>query len=323
MLLRSCLLALPVMLSTALPSGSPEGPVPDLTFPDFDNGDGRQKLHNFRGSALLVVTFADVYGGTAASNIALKLHEEFAEKGLIVVLTHFKGGGTFADAAAGKKLGAWAMKRYPGQAVRLCGRIRPTWDWTGLGMTPYYAVIGADGKLVATGATLANPKLLEEAVEEAMKLQRTGWGNEREKEIRAQLYGKRKLGAAWKESGGLLANEIDAEFARRKAAIAWLIDDGQWLHAQGQAESLAKSVAGVEKWGQEVAGILEGFETEAAERELKLDAKLQRLLKSFAKKAPKKGADRGLRKLAEGSQGTKVGARAKRLAEWVSEAAEI
>lgn len=296
----------------------------DFAFPTFVNGDGRQTLAEFRGQPVLVVTFADVFGGMAAAMRAVKLHRKFADDGLVVILTHVKAGSTFGSGAEGKDLGAWSMKRYPGWDVRICERINAPWDWFDKGMPPLFAVIGCDGKLVLAGSTQRDAKRMDEAVRATVKRAKRGWGSKEESAVRGLLHGKGDLAAARaKATTDALRQEVTRVYARRLATIRWFLEDGQWLRAKRDADLLAKGVKGVGEWEAQVADLQSRFASEAGKRELALDARLHKLLKPFAKKAPRKGADKALRRLAEQNDGTKVGARAGRLAERVALAVNV
>jgi len=297
--------------------------VRDMTFPEFNQGDGRQKLSEFRGQPVLVVTFADVFGGLSAAMRGIKLAKAHRNDGLVVIMTRVKAGGTFGDGTEGVDLAAWTMKRYPGADVRVCDRVRPAWNWRGLGMFPYYAVIGPDGKLVGVGAMPKTPKGLAQGVATAVAQVRKGWGSKEEAAFRKRLHGKQDLAFALANSTGLLRGEANGIVARRLKAIDWMLDDGQWLRAKKAADKLSKQVAADAEHSKAVDERLARFVTPAGERELGLDKKLQRLLKPFQKRAPGKNADRALRKLAKTATGTTVGARAERMASRVAAAAKI
>ena len=309
----------PVLVAQA---AAPGEQVPDVEFPAFANGDGRQQLSQFRGEPVLVCTFSDVWGGTAASDKACKLKEQHDE--LVVILMHTEGGGTFGDAAKGVDLGAWAMRRYPGADVRLCPVVKsPPWQWQNTGKPPYFAVVGADGRLVAVGTMEKGSRALEEAVDTAIDQFGAGWGDGDEPAVRKLLYKKGDLGAARSKAPVTMLGEVRGVFARRCAVVEWLLDDGQWLRAKEQLDELTQAAEGDEEWTAAAAGLAARFTADEGKQELELAGKLQRLLKPLAKKGPDKNVPKKLREFAEKANGTSVGARAGRLAALTEQAVAV
>ncbi len=294
----------------------------DMTFPSFANGDGRQKLSEFLGQPVAVVGFADVNSGTVGADRAFKLLDQQGMDGLVVVLMHFASGGTFPDAAIGVDLGAWAMRRYPGREVRLCESVKaPTWKWEGT--SPFFAVIGPDGALVKSGDFTKGSKEFDAAVQVAMKQFGSGWGSPEEAVARKLMYVKGELAAARSKAPTSLTAEVDAVSARRQKSVEWLLDDGQWIRARRESEALADASKGVDEWTQALTLMADRFADDAGKRELDLDSKLEMALKPLKKNAPDKGLPRKLRELAKTGDGTKVGARASRLATLTEQALSI
>lgn len=319
-------IALPLLLllfPTALfaQRAEPGDVVPDVTFPTFLHGDGRQRLSEFRGQVVVVVTFADVYGGMSAAQRAIKLHRDLAKHGLVVVMAHVQAGGTRGSGSAGKDLAVWSLNRCPGWDARMCEGVNAPWNWHGKGTPPLYAVIGADGRLVAAGSIRSNPKQLDKSVHAALKQLKKGWGDKGEARVRALIYGRRQLGKAHVVAEGGMVREVADVYARQKGVVQWLLDQGQWLRAEREARGLAKAVSGMAEWETEVAELIGRFDTPDGRRELALDKKLSKLLSPLKKKGPRKGADRPLRRFSEKATGTAVGKRAAVLAERVARAA--
>lgn len=302
----------------------PGEPVPDFTFAEFLNGDGRQKLSDFRGETVLAVTFADVRGGLDAALRAMKLHKELADRGLVVILGHVEAGGTRGSGSSGRDLGAWCLWRFPDWDARVCSELRPRWNWKGKGTPPLYAVVGADGKLVAAASIRTNPKKMEQAVRRALAIQVRGWGaTKEESSMRSRLYGKDDLAGAWMMASSSLKSEVRRAYERKKAAVQWWLARGQWVRAERATKRLAKAVTGVATWEQEVRVLGRRFETEEGRRELALDKKLCKLMKPLTRRSPRKGADAAFRRLARRASGTTVGRRAGLLAERVALAADF
>lgn len=310
------LLLFPVALAA---QAAPRTPVPDVTFPAFANGDGRQRLSDFQGHAVLVVTFADVWGGLAASDPAVKLHEAHHDENLVVILTHTPSGGTYADGATDIDLGAWALRRYPGASVRLCGQMQPTWRWQGE-MSPFFAVIGPDQCLIASGDVQKGARPMQDAVAAALAQCNKGWGTADEAAARALAFGKGSLAQARSHAPGSVVAEVDAAFARHATAIEWLVADGQWQRARQSSARLEVAAKGIDEWAPRVTALVAMFTTEAAQAELELDAKLTRLVETLRKGTPDKNLHKRLAEFARKSEGSSVGNRAARLTALVAQA---
>ncbi len=327
--LRACVLLAALananaFAQAAAASGSGAAPLRDFTFPTFANGDGRQKLSEFHGQPLLVVTFADVWGQTAGIDRAMKLLERYGKGGLQVVLAHTTSGGTFADGAGNVDPAAWAMRRYPGCNSRLCGDLTHTpWNWSGLGMPPYWAVIGPDGTAFGTGSFEKGAKELDAATHKAMEQFEAGWGTADEAALRKLLHHKGDLLAARAKATGSLSAEVDAVWKRRLASAEWLLTDGQWLRAKAEFDALALAAAAVPEWKESLATMSKALLDATSTQELDLDAKLQTLVKPLQSKSPAKDLPKRLRDFAKKHEGAAVAKRAERLAALAEQALAI
>ena len=315
--MRSPALALLVALPLWAQSEG-KGPAADYTFPTFTHGDGRQKLSEFSGNPVLVASFADGWGGTAVSQIALDLHEAHADDGLIVILAH--QGPLHPDGPV--EAAAWAMRLHPGAWVRTCQSVSNNpWGWGGL--PHYYAVIGPDGELLGAGNVEANTKAMTAAVETALRRSAKGWGDDAEAAVRC-WYGRGALAKARAKADACgLGAEVDARFERQCAAVRWLVADGQWLRAKKEAEQLAAGAKGVPAWDAAIAALLTTFADEVARRELDLDTKLARLTAPMMKKRPDDQLAKRLREFAKKHEPSPVAARAARLAELSEQSRKI
>jgi len=112
--------------------------------------------------------------------------------------------------------------------------------------------------------------------------------------------------------------ELSTLIDSRMRSITYLTDHGEWLRAKEAAGALAKCVAGIEVYEQQVEGLMARFETQDGKRELDFDKKLETLWSALGKRGMKEGSGRSLERLAKNAEGTKVGARAKELAEIVT-----
>ncbi len=299
-----------------------QGPV-SLRFPDFVNGDGRQSLAEFQGHAVLLVTFAEVWGGLGGLDRGTKLLEEHADDGLVVIASHVPTGSTFGDGASGVDLASWVMRKRPGSQVRFCGDVRNAWKFEG-DLPPNYAVFGPDGALVRQGDLQKGTSDLDKAVDTALRMATNGWGRPEEAAVRALLR-RGSLAAARTKAGtdSALLTEVDAAFARCKAGVEWLLGDGQWVRAKASADGLVAATKGVLEWEASVQALLARFADDAGKRELELDGKLSALLRPLAQKGPERTLPRRLRELGTKAEGTTVGARIERVAKTVEGVIEM
>ncbi len=288
-----------------------------LPFPDFVNGDGRQSLAEFQGHAVLLVTFAEVWGGLAGLDRGTKLLEEHADDGLVVIASHVPTGSTFGDGASGVDLGSWVMRKRPGSQVLFCGDVRSAWKFEG-DLPPNYAVFGPDGVLVRQGDLQKGTSDLDKAVDAALRMAVNGWGRPEEAAVRALLR-RGSLAVARAKAGAdpALLAEVDAAFARRTAGVEWLLGDGQWMRGKASADALVGAATGVTEWEASVQALVARFADDAGKRELDLDGKLSALLKPLAQKAPERTLPRRLRELGTKASGTTVGTRIERVAKVV------
>lgn len=309
-------------LSLALPVAGQDAAArtAGFTFPEFHQGDGRQKLGEFAGETVLVATFFDGFNGTGFASAARKLHEKHGGEGLVVVLAVHP----LPRAAGAPEVtpGAWALHAGIEPGVRVCDLPKQApWSWNG--DPPYYAVVGPDGAVVAAGNFNDSPKKLETAVQTALRMGSKGWGAGEQAAVRASCArGDLAKARAKAEACGLSA-EVDAHFERRCGTVRWLLADGQWQRAKQQADDLAAAAKDVDSWAGTVAALGAEFSSEAAKAELDLDGKLERLLRPLAKGRPDAQAARRLRDFAQKHEGSKVAARAARLAALVEQAATL
>lgn len=324
------LLSLPCIALAQTASPSPRQ-APECKFPPFANGDGRQNLSDFRGHPVLLMTFAGVWGGTDGARYAADVAKEHAKSGVVVILARVAMGSTFGDSADGIEPGAWLMKNLPGCTARVCGTLNDVWSWTPLDgperppeqrMPPYWAVIAPDGTLIRQNNLQKGTKEVETALQVALKQANQGWGSREEAATRVLLYARGALAAARAKAPDSMLAEVEAEFARRRAAVEWLAEDGQWLRAKAEAEALAAATQDVPEWAAAVEALLGRFRSDDAKAELDADTKLRALAKAFETRAPDEASARRVLDLAKKVEGTKVGARAQRLAELVEQASK-
>lgn len=290
--------------------------VPDTTFPSFLNGDGRQKLSDFYGHPVVI----DQWGTRcppcigAAVPSAIKHDHELKAQGLVTILVESQG----SDATHHE---AFLWKCFADNGCFSCtGTYVPVPPSTGI---PYCAVIGVDGTLLWVGNPAATPKPIEELVSAELLKVKKGWGDTpAQKKVRAALFGKDDLATAQAlvtalpegAERTLLQAEIDARYATKKAAIATLQEQGDWLQAQSAAKALLKSVGAKAEWLAEVQPLVAQFDTAEAKAEM---AAAKKLDKVFDMLRDKKGdaAPKAVEAILKDQKDTKVGARAQRLLE--------
>ncbi|MCA8953381.1 MAG: hypothetical protein KDE27_27965 [Planctomycetes bacterium] len=288
--------------------------VPDTTFPEFLNGDGRQKLSEFYGQPVVI----DQWGthcppcvGTAVPN-AIRHDHAHGEDGLVTILVESQGSNP-------AQLEHFLWERFPDNECFSCiGTFVPIPESAGI---PFCGVIGVDGKLVWAGNPAAFPKDVEDAVEAELDKVRKGWGDSSDaRKVRAALYGKGDFERAAATVAAMadgaektaLQGEIEKRYAVKKNAIDVLRKAGRWVDAQDAAAALAKGVGKHETWATEAAELLAAFETDAAKAEIALDKKLDKILKTM-RKGKLDRAPKDLEKLVERAGQSTVAPRASRM----------
>jgi thiol-disulfide isomerase/thioredoxin len=288
--------------------------VPDVAFPAFVNGDGRQKLSDFFGQPVVI----DMWGTNCGPCIgvavpaAIKHDLEHKAEGLVTILVESQG----ADAA---KHEAFLWKTFPTNQCFSCTGVGvPVPESRGI---PYCAIVGVDGTLLWVGNPAATPKPVEEFVAAELVKVKKGWGETPEhRKVRAQLYGKNDLAGAAAlvaamadgEAKTQLQAEIDARYKIAKESVAALQQQGDALAAQARAKDLLKAVGARAEWVAEVQPLVAAFDAPEAKAELALDRKLDKVVKQLR---DKKGdaAPKALQALLKDAGSSKVGERAQRL----------
>lgn len=290
--------------------------VPDVTFPTFVNGDGRQKLSDFFGQPVVI----EMWGtrcppcvGTAVPN-AIKHDLAHKADGLVTILVESQGSNA-------EQHEAFLWKTFPTNEAFACtGTFVPVPESRGI---PYCAVIGVDGTLLWVGNPAATPKPVEDLVAAELQKVKKGWGETPEiRKVRALLYGKNDFAGAAAlvdamadgEAKTRLRGEVEARYAIAKNSVAALQEQGNLLQAQARARELLKSVGQRGEWVAEVAPMVAAFDAPELKAGLALDRKLDKVIRQLRDKkgdnAPK--ALQALLKDREGADG-KVAQRAQRL----------
>jgi hypothetical protein len=188
---------------------------------------------------------------------------------------------------------------------------------------PHAALIGADGTVVWAGRPGGSN--VSKLIEAELKKIKEGWGKSKDaKKARQLMYGKGDLAGAAKllesvkdqikaeerEDYDAAVEELAVRYAAEKKSVTGLIEVGRYVDAQKNAVALLKSVKGHEAWEAEAAALVEGFKDPETDKQLKADAALSKIIKSWGDKAPKADAAGPLRKFGEKNQGTKAAERA-------------
>jgi len=306
-LLASLLLAFPVSAQKAAAVGER---VPDFTFPEFLNGDGRQSLKDFFGYPILVDYWGTKCGPCIAFAVptAIEHDHELSSKGLVTVLMERQG-------ADRDRLVPFMQQTFPDNDAFVClGGVVPTPEFEGL---PHTVVIGVDGTLLFDGKPTAGMKPIEEAIAIELDKVKKGWGPTPEvKKVRAALYGKRDLAAAAAlvdampvgNDRTMLQAEIDNRYALAKKAIETRKNQGRFEAAQDAAKALLESVGTKADWVAEVTPLVAQFGTDEAKAELALEKKLDKIDRQLREKKGD-GAAKALQALLKGGNG-KVAERA-------------
>ena len=311
-------------LLSAVPSVDEVGvgeAVPALKFRELLGGDGRTTLAEYRGSPVLFAWYSTVPAGMNAAPGALGLADKFVEAGLVVVLMEIKNNDL-------THLRALQMKELPGASCLLLKNQNVPFAYDdGTGPPPKVALVGVDGTLLFAGSY---QKLRD--VEKLLKTEagrRTeGWGEHAAaRSARAAAFGAGDLAAGRATLRAALAAEpgnaeleatlaeIDGRYTAWKASTAYLRDAGEYRRALVAAEGLVAATAGDDEWSAEARERLAAFESEELQAALKLEAKLDKLLKPLLKKRPKKGQWNKFRSFAEKAGDSPLAARARAIAD--------
>jgi hypothetical protein len=328
----SSLIPLLVVVFTASPAREEKvaagQPVPDFEFRTVLGGDGRTKLSEFRGQPVLIVWYSTVFAGLdgakLAADIEREVNEELRDSKLVVVLMEIKNH----DASY---LRALQLAELPGARCWLLKNqeLPVTYDDT-TGFPPKMILIGVDGTLLYAGSYQSWNKAKKLLQAELAKLEK-GWGEDPlARKARALAWGQHKLGearallepalgASASPELTALAAELDGRFDTLVRSVAYLAEQGEPAR---MARALSEAKAAMDThlaWSARAAGALDVDRTADSLVAIELELDLDALLKPTLKGKPKKGLDEKLHAFATGkAAGTKVGARAARLADAVA-----
>jgi hypothetical protein len=300
-------------------------PFPEFQFQAVLGGDGRTKLSEFRGQPVLISWYSTVFAGVEGARIAADLEQEHGAQGLAVFLMEIKNH----DATYVRAL---QMAELPGARCRLIRQHElPVAYDDSLGFPPKMVLIGVDGTLLYAGSYQRASDLKKLLEAELVKVEK-GWGADAQaRKARALAFGAGKLGearallepAASAGAAGAelatLAGDLEARFESLVRSVAYHLEQGEPRRAAQAMAALELAAQGREAWVARSKEVAATLATPEVAREGELEERLDVLLKSTLKSKPKKGLDERLRAFAAGdATGTKVGARAARLAQAVA-----
>lgn len=287
------------------------------------HGDGRRALSEFVGN----VVFVEWWGyycplcRGAGVPFAVKLADDHAKNGLVCVLIE-------TLAVPESTLHDYFAAKHPGsRCVLATGQTLETDPPRGGPL--HAALIGVDGTVLWHGIPTAQQKKIEDLVEAEGKKLRAGWGVAPEtKKARQLAYAQGKLGEAHRTLESVAATapaevkadvaaarkELDARRNARRRSIDVLKEAGRFGDAQKVAQQLQKDVRGRPDWEKEAARDVESFRTSEAEKELRADGVLGKLLGQFPDRPAGAEAAAALKAFAGRHEGTAAAKRALRLA---------
>ena len=301
--------------------------VTDLQFGELRNGDGRSALSQFRGQPIVIMdwtmdnTNALQYGVPKATD----LYKQYAAAGLVVILHETSPDSTPAERDA------FMLRQFPGNPVWVSGPLRLDIQRVGDQFLPRFAVIGADGSLLAEGVLWTEGKELDQTIAKEMKQRKTGWGSSAPiRKARALLHGQQDCAGAAALLDGLKAGEADAtELAAVRTEIHDRLESlslaaehflaagecSRSVQAAETLEALVKACGQASEYQEKSSQLSERIATPEFQAQLMLEKKLLSITKSLARKRPKGPEAKQLRKLAEQNPESAVAQRALRLAE--------
>jgi len=314
--------------------------VPDHEFVPLVGHDGLTRLSELRGHPVIIAGVSqNLKVGMNAGWVAKDLGHKYAKDGLVIILEDQR---------------AWTMLDHPSRIQAMWMKFFSAKAWFTTHLDSRNAdvpilrkqskrnessliLIGVDGKLVLEGtaekASEAEKKsdyrvAFQRAVAAELKRKKKGWGpTPKVRKVRAAAYGKGNLGAAWKAlqsaEGSMdpadataLRKELAQAFAHRMKSLRYLIDKGRVQEAQRIVAQLRKSVRGVELFEEPLAGIVDEMGSKEMQAELKLDRKLQKILKRVSQRQYAKFGFEGIaqvRAFAKQHEESSVGAGAARM----------
>jgi len=314
------LLAAPVGTERVSPEKvSVGGRLPDIAFKSMLGGDGRLKLSEFRGQPVIIAWLSTVFAGTEAARLGGKLEEKHAEEGLVVILMEIKNHDE-------TYLRALQLAELPGTSSRLIRNqdLHVSYDDSS-GPPPRLVLVGVDGTVRYAGS-YGNSSEVKKLVMAELDRKKNGWGDDGlARSARAAAFGGGQLGVARTMLGdapegeqGEAAREIEGRFEAVRRSVSHHLEQGEPSRSQEAAQELVRAATGRPEWEKEAAEVAAALESEEFQVEKARETELEKLLEPLQKKSPKKGLDAKLRDLATRAAGTKVGARASRLADAVA-----
>lgn len=271
--------------------------------------DGRTRIGQLFGHPVVIAGVTqNLKDGVHAAWVAKDLQEEYGDQGLIVIVEDQKPW-TRPDRRA--RIRAFWRKFFPAQvwmSSNLGGehpdlpitRKRSQRDDKSL------VLIGVDGRLVMEGAAEDPAQATRpgdyrvafvKAVRAELDKRRRGWGEDPlQQKMRAEAFGKGRLHKAHKILAGVqkgstaafdpgaAERELQNAFAARLAMIEHHIATARYLAAKMLSKQLARDVKGVVAWEAALAEVVEALDAPEAKAGMKLERRLQRLLKDYDKR---------------------------------------
>ena len=264
----------------------------EIEFGRVFGGDGRNRLSEFAGHPVLVTSFRDISMGMNAARHAWRLHEKFADRGLVVILVDLDGWMDDKTAAHGWSL---ILKTFGDPRLRVASLPR------GLPISTQKAVyfdvlVGADGRLIAAGKDSEVSSAVEKGLEAEFDRMKKGWGaSSQARELRATCFGARKLADAGCMGRDLMSDlGIDDEIvtalgeiaqckSARVSGIRRLVEDGRLAEADRECQALVRDVKGFSPWAMEVQALAEELGSDASKAEIAQVAEAEKLASALFK----------------------------------------
>lgn len=295
-------------------------PVSDLEFLNLIGGDGRTKIESFRGNPVLIAEFWGKSAGLKGVKEAFDLDDGFPDLDLVVILMETEEHDT-------THLRALQMKEFPGRGGRLLPTQPLPFAYAAPAKTPRLALIGVDGRLLFADSVKKVKELKKILRKEEARLDE-GWGeHDIAKRARAAAFGRHQwaparmaVRAALKEEPGhaeleAVRQEIDARITAMMDSVDYYLEEGDPILIDVTLLAFRGMALIDDDLLDPVDELNERFKTPEVEREKELDGELRALWKSGAAKKPKPAQAKKMREFAELHPDSKVGARAKRIAD--------
>ncbi|MDA1259179.1 MAG: hypothetical protein O3A20_01010 [Planctomycetota bacterium] len=212
---------------------------------------------------------------------------------------------------------------------------------TGGSGLPSYALLGPDGKVLMVGNSASDHSKINQTIAELVKKGSSAPAEAPEaltkayKQMDEGNYAKaiaeaRKVGAKAQGKDAVVAEaatkfeaQVAEKVGREAARVRALTERGQWIAADARHESLLKGVKGEDSLIEKTSELVSLFEGPEVQKEMMAEKELLRLSADAYEAGKDEKAVKKLQKFATDHAGTKIGERARRIADLAQAAISV